>query len=379
MRPGQDAIPTPTIARKLAEREGPVVSLFMPVTAAVPGRSQNRVRAQRTTEQALSKLKEMGLEGRALSEADKDLSSFAGSDEAPAPSVEARAAFWSSGAGLAVFGLPAHEDERVVVATAACLRPLMKAVRQAQAYRALVFSPKRIELYRGNIEGLERVEDTELPGSLEEALGSDRTPQELQFHSTGGGGDAPLYHGQGGASEERKVDLERLYHRVARALEETIGSEILPLVLMTESRHHAGLRDALQREVGLLPEGVEGNPDHLSVSELHQRSRPVVLQAQPSAREELDRAREEEGQLVSQISELLQYATMGRIRQLWVPEHGHLEGRLDPDTASVAASPFEDDLIDDLVVHVIRTGGEVFVLEGEELDESQANIFARIR
>lgn len=379
MTEGFDPLPTPTETRELAERVGPVLSLFVPVTASIPGRSQNAVRAARLVESGLEKLRLADLDPESQARAEAELTAFVSAFETPGPSTRSRAGFWSADGGLRVFGLPWSETERVGVAEVAVSRPIVRAARRACRYRVLVLSDKRIELYDGDTGQLERVGNSKIPGSLDEALGSERTEARLQLHSTGGRGDRPLYHGQGGAPDERKIDLERLHQRVARALEEEVGDDRRPLVLVAEARHRPALRDALRRDVGLLEEGVEGNPDELSLSELQRLTWPIVLGEQPSARHELDQAREEGGFLISQIPDLLQYATMGRIGRLWVPERGTIPGRLDPATASAVPSKLDDDLVDALVAHVIRRGGEVLVLEGEDLDEKTANLVARTR
>jgi hypothetical protein len=374
-----DAIPSPTDLRELADRSGPVLSLFVPVTASIPGRAQNAVRAARLAESGLEKLRGAGLDSESHGRAEQELGALVSGFDTPGPSTRSRAAFWSADAGLRVFGLPWSETERVGVAEVSAMRPIVRAARRACRYRVLVLSDKRIELYEGESGRLERVTDSKIPGSLDEALGTERTEPRLQFHSTGGSGNRPLYHGQGGAPDERKIDLDRLHQRVARALEEEIGDDRRPLVLVCEGRHRPALQDALRRDVGLLAEGVEGNPDALSPSELERLTWPIILDQQPSARDELDRAREEGGFLISQIPDLVQYATMGRIGRLWVPERGGIPGRLDPTTASVAPPKLEDDLIEALVVHVIRRGGEVLVLEDEDRDEKAANLIARPR
>jgi len=379
MTDGFDAIPSPTDLRALAERTGPVLSLCVPVTASIPGRAQNAVRAARLVESGLEKLHGSDLDTEGRKRAEEELGAFVSGFDTPGPLTRSRTAFWSADAGLRAFGLPWSEEERVGVAEGPAMRPIVRAARQACRYRVLVLSDKRIELYEGESGRLGRVAEGRMPGSLEEALGAERTGSRLQLHSTGGAGGRPLYHGQGGAPDERKIDLERLHQRVARALEEQIGDDRRPLVLAAEARHRPALRDALRRDVGLLEEGVDGNPDALSVSELERRTWPVVLDQQTSAQVELDRARESGGFLISRIPDLVQYATMGRIARLWAPERGAIPGRLDPDTASTAPSRLDDDLIDALIVHVVRKGGEVLVLEDEELDEQGANLIARPR
>lgn len=377
----KDPLPTQDDLRALAKRLPPVVSLLVPVTASIPERSQNRVRLERAVRSGLERLRRLDLDASTLADAERDLADFVESSGSAGPSNEARAAFWSKEEGARFLGLPVSCEETVKVADTAALRPIAQAVRRPNRYRVLVLSGKRIELLEGDARGLERRTDTDLPASLEDALGQRVEGTGLQFHSTDGRGGRAVFHGHEDASAGRENDQERLHQHVARALEDIlIEQEPVPLVLAAETRHRPFLKAALRRDIGLLEKGLEGNPDHLSAAALHEQAWPLVASAVPSARSELERIRETGSELVLQVSDLMQHAVMGRIARLWAPEHGRIPGRLDLEKGAMAPARSEDDdLIDDLVAEVIRRGGEVFVLDGESLDDEMASLAAEIR
>jgi hypothetical protein len=239
----------------------------------------------------------------------------------------------------------------------------------------LVLSANRVSLYEGDERTLHRSNTSKLPESLEDALGSKLTEPSLQLHTTGRSGAEPVYHGQGGSAEGRRVDLERFHRLVARGLEAEIGTDVLPLVLAADGRHRPGLERALGRDVGLLAKQLEGNAEHLSVSALHAAAWPIVSEAHevPSSRTNGDTP------FLAQVSEVVLHAVMGRIRRLRVPGSGEIPGSIDHSNARAAEGWGDDDLIEHLIVEVLRRGGSVEVMEEESFGADSEGLRAELR
>lgn len=375
--------PGETDLRTLAACDGPVLSLFVPVTAAVPDATQNRVRHGRVVASTLERWRELGADPDEVARAEVELHEFARDPSSPDATVASRAAFWSAEAGCGVFGLPFPVPEQGHVATGAHLRPIARAAGRPGRFRVLVLSANHVALHEGNETALVRVESGEVPASLEAALGSQVGDPSLQFHSGASGGERPVYHGQGGAPRERRVDLERFHRRVARALEAEVGADVVPLVLAADARHRPGLLHPLKRDVGLIEAQVEGDASHLSASELHAATWPLIADSVAgAAHEALDQAREDRRRkTTSHISEIVSNAVMGRVRRLWVPESGAIPGRIDTARGRAAPAWGDDDLIDGLMIATIRRGGSVHVLVGETFPshDGEENLVAELR
>jgi hypothetical protein len=362
----RDPAPDASDLRALAHCGRPVLSLLVPVTAAVPDAAQNPVRHARVVKRGLQRLRALGAEAPMVERAARELAGFAAEDRSPAPSVAARAAFWSPDGECRVFGLPFSVNESARVGSCAVVRPLARALQRPDRYRVLLLSAKRVALYEGDARGLAPVEAPELPASLEDALGSQLSGQALQLHSSSSSGSRPIYHGQGGASRAREIDLERFHQRVARGLEASIGNDVVPLVLAADARHRPGLSRALHRDVGLLDTPLHGNAEHLSDAALHDRTWPLVVECVEAAGSQP--VPDASKPLVTRLSEIVSNAAMGRIRRLWVPEGGEVPARMDDDLGAAAPAWGDDDLIESLAVRVLRRGGTVRVLPPERSD-----------
>jgi hypothetical protein len=328
---------------------------------------------------ALERMRAFELEETRVEEAARALAPFARERRSPMPFEKTRVVFWSHEEGPTGFGLPLPCEEQVRVAESPVLRPMLRAARGPERYRVLVLTANRVRLYQGDQIGLERMQAKELPPSLQDALGDQLTERSLQFHSAGPRGRRPTYHGQGGAARGREIDLQRFYHRVARALEVILADDPVPLVLAADAEHRTGLESALHRDVGLLAKGLRGNPEHRTTASLHQACWPIVMDSLPDPREELERVGASGSELIDRLSTVVSQTVMGRVRRLWVPERGTIPACIDEGTGRAAVGWGDDDLVESLATHVIRRGGEVLVVPDATLGEGGEGIVAERR
>ncbi|MFT5526747.1 MAG: hypothetical protein ACI9HK_004727 [Pirellulaceae bacterium] len=361
--------------RDLAERHGPVISLYVPVTAAVPDAAQNSVRHERVVSEALARWRELGAAEDDVEKAAHALKRFSSEAALPAATVKSRAAFWSSDQGLRVFGLPFRCDESARVASCARLRPIAFEAARPHSYRVLTFSANQVALFEGDEDELRRMPAPDLPENLEAALGKQLSEPSVHTHSTGRAGSQPVYHGQGGAPRARQVDTEKLYKHVARGLEASLPDDGLPLILAADAQHRSGLKKALGGGISLVEDLAKGNADHTSLSDLHQATWSILVGSH-----EASHAGDNRGQPpVTQISEIVAEATMGRIRLLRAPEMREIPARLDRNDARAKEAWGDDDLIDDLVVEILRRGGSIEVVEDQSFSATDCGLSAELR
>jgi hypothetical protein len=292
-------------------------------------------------------------------------------------SVAALAIFLDGGA-LRAYALPVPATHRVAVGTGPVLRPLLRGLRHARRYRALALSANRVALFEGGYTGLDASPRPGLPGSLTDVLGEETTQKEFRVRGTGTGGAAPAYYSHDGASAEQKLDLER-FHRALHRILATELKDALPLVLVATEAHQAGLR-AAGPIPGLLAKGVHGNPDHLSVADLHARAWPLVEQAIDAEEIELRRDYERAvnlGKSARGLDEIGRSAAAGRVRRLWLEADARVPGRVDPASGHIEDAA-EDDVLEDLAGLVVSHGGEVLVVAADRMPAA-GNAAAELR
>jgi hypothetical protein len=311
-----------------------------------------------------------GLVGRAralLVESGADpapvLAKLSGSEPGPTdlPHGEWTLALFADASSAHAFALPQRTADACFVGDEPVLLPLLAAARSDLPYRVLVLSTKHVALFEGRRGSLSEVARNGVPASLEEALGGElRKKEDIQHYGFQAGGGTTVYHGQGGASDERSHDLERFHKAVAKAVEKRWAGREDPLVLAADETH-AGRFRAVAHLHGLIEQGLHGGSERLPARELHARAWPLVekvVEGRIAARfEALGRSRAAH-RVVEGLQPALEAASAGRVGRLWI---GAGAARGGPDPVQ-AARP-----IDALVAEVVRHGGEVDVLEPDKL------------
>ncbi len=178
-----------------------------------------------------------------------------------------------------------------------------------------------------------------------------------------------MFHGHGVVSEKDKEDILRFFQKVDRGLQDVLKDEQSPLVL-------AGVEYLLPiyAEANtywhLLSQGVEGNPEVLSLEELHERAWTIV---QPHFQEAQLEAIAQYEQLVGteqashDIRTIVPAAHYGRVDTLFVAVGQQHWGTFDPQTDTIdihgEEEPGDEDLLDLAAVQTLLHGGKVYALE----------------
>ncbi len=357
----------------LAEREGPCLSLYQPTHRAFPERQQDPIRFRN-----LLKDLEQSL-----------LQRYPGRDIAPllAPfrKLADDANFWNHPAeGLAVLG--ANDLFRVyrlqrpvaalaVVADSFHTKPLMRIVQSADRYQILGIDRQQARLFEGNRDGLEELPmASEVPASVDEALNRDiERERSTRFH---GRQDSRNSARQGTDVRQDNIDAdtEAFFRSVDRAVAEHHSRPSgLPLILMALSDHQSRFR-RLSTNSALLAEGIDRNPDSITIESLREEAWKLV---QPRYLERLAglvdsyRAAHARGQATDQLPDAARAAVEGRVACLLLEADRQQAGRLVPETGSIIPAdldnPHIDDLFDDIGEHVLRNGGEVIIVPAESM------------
>ena len=301
----------------------------------------------------------------------------------PARELLQDADFWQhQGGGLSLllserrsrlFRLPTTVEELAYVGDRYCVRPLLPAVTTSQLFFVLALSQKSVRLVVCTRTGAREVDLEDIPQSLEDVVGYDWEQRSLQFHTsaprTGGGARPAVFHGQGGGSEESKDEVERFLRRVDDGLGRLLQGHSAPLVVAAVD-FLIPIFHRVSRYGQIVEGGVEGNPEHTSLEELHARAlelaTPVLDRLQ---HERLERLEELTGtdRVVSGIDDVLRAALDARVETLFLRSRSTAWGRFDDASREVVTHEQrrsgDDDLYDLALGYALASGADTFAID----------------
>lgn len=373
--------------RRLAELEDDVcISLFMPTHRYRSDWSQNTTRFKNLLSDARDQLRE---QDHRESEIDQIL--------ADARQLLDRPGFWRKlSEGLAVFitkdametfRLPLSFDEVSIVGDRFHLKPLFPLIAANNRFYVLALSQNDVRLYQGTHQAISEVEAAEIPSDIVKAIKQyeEGPEQGLQSHARGtassrdGGEMERGLHGQGSADDlsgEPQDELKRFFHKIDDSVTDYLGEEDAPLVL-------AGVAEYLPiyKGVNSYPHLVEdeifaGNPEQLSLKELHHGAWEIVESVfLGRQQEEVDRFEQlyyQNGDKASDnFHEIVPACAYSRVETLFVPVGQYRWGRFDPDTNTVevheSKQTGDGDLLNYAAVQSYLNGAAVHALRPESM------------
>jgi hypothetical protein len=365
------------LAELLAFDAQPSLSLYMPTHRIRAERAQDPIRYKNLVRQLQSLLQE-----RYPEQDPKPLVE-------PFLALEKDPSFWrSNGDGIAVFGtrdyfkvISVHQPlpEGAFVNSHPVLKPLLSLEPSLERYQVLCLTRDEVWMYEGSSRQLQKIElAPQVPRNQNDALGSELTPSNQQGFPGGHGrsgerGDSMTHESAGGGKQDEiNLDRERFFRAVDKAIEEHQRSG-LPMLLVALPENQAVFR-AVSHNQQLLPKGINNDPSLSSVEELSAQCARLI---QDIHEDRLIDALNRYGIAVGQglagarLADIAHAAFDGRVELLLVEADRQIPGTLDKDNGTLildnSGSKGAPDVLEELILLVLRQGGEVVMLPPEHV------------
>lgn len=347
----------------------PVISIYVDTNIKKPDRLENPIRFKNLVKEAQASLKEKEFKGF------KDLFSLF-------KEMEDDALFWEGATeSMAILGdedecivykLPVNVKSLAIVSDSYYIKPILRSFQSYGHYHVLVLNRDNFGLYEADRYGIHAIPVDEKDATMEGVLGTEKTAPHLSVASIGG--DQSMYHGHGGAKDERKVDQEKFFRHVDTfVLEQYSKKQKIPLILVSPDEHQGEFRK-LSKNNYLIDEGIKIDGDSLDKKSLYVKVQDVM---QERFKKELkDRmaafseahAKDLGSDDVIQIGRAI---VEGKVASLYLEENTVHPGRFDPQLGTVMqgeiADPRVGDVYDDMAEVVLSRGGEVLILSKDEM------------
>ena len=347
----------------------PVISIYVDTHIKKPDRLENPIRFKNLVKEAQASLKDKEFKGF------KDLFSLF-------KEMEEDALFWEGATeSMAILGdeeecivykLPVNVKSLAIVSDSFYIKPLLRSFQSNGHYHVLGLNRDNFVLFEADRYGITEIPVDARDATMEGVLGTEKTAPHLSVASIGG--DQSMYHGHGGAKDERKVDQEKFFRHVDTfVLEQYSNKQKIPLILVSPDEHQGEFRK-LSKNNYLIDEGIKIDGDALDKKNLYEKVQDVIQElfkkelkdrmATFSEAHAKDLGSDDVVQIGRAIAE-------GKVASLYLEENTVHPGRFDPQLGTVVqgeiADPRVGDVYDDMAEVVLSRGGEVLILEKDEM------------
>lgn len=355
---------------QLADERGPCLSLFTPTTPLTQDAQADRI-ALKNLGKAAFEQAEGVMDKRAVRAMQAHLDELLEDDD-----------FWAHQAhGLGVLLTPERVrtyrlayavEPAAEVSDRFHVKPLLPALRPKSAW-VLAISQKSVKLYE--FSPAQQLHEVSVPGLPKDF--SDATGRTLQRDR------APARRLEG--DEGHKVLQTQFLRAVEKAVRPVVEHSHVPLILATTREQQAIYRSLNHYEL-LADESVDGSVENQPDEEIRQAVAPIV---QHLRQQRIDRwvahyhQRDSEQRVSADMATIARLATQGQVESLLVDADRIQYGRVGEQgelTLTDARGADSYDVIDDIVVRVMRAGGEVLAVRlNEDAPEALMPLAATLR
>lgn len=279
---------------------------------------------------------------------------------------------------MKLYRLPVPFAETVVVGRHFHVRPLLPLLSGDGRFFVLALSQNAVRLLQGTRFGVTEIDLKGVPASLAEALLTHDRDEMLTFHTRPSGGLGSwgaIYHGHGVGIDDKKDDVLRYFQKIDHGLRPLLKHEQTPLLLAGTDYLLPIYRKA-NTYPHLLEQGIEGNPDHLSNQDLHDKAwslvQPIFQQTRKNALAQYEQLAGT-GRTTCALTEVVAAASQGRIDALLLARDHVQWGRFDLSTHVAEAhdqfEPGDEDLLNLAGLYALRLHRSVHVFDVKEMPE----------
>lgn len=364
--------------KSLAEiKSDQAISIYLPTHRAGRETEQDAIRFKNLLNEAEKRLLNQGLRKPVVDSLLK-----------PALDMLPNARFWKYNSdGLAVFitsdffkvyQLPITFEELIVTSSQFHLKPLLPFFARDGHFYVLSLSQKQCKLYEGTKHTIDEIEFEETLPDFAEAMKYDQFSKELQFHTgtaiTSGGENAAMFHGHDPSDDDKKRLLQ-WFQKVDQTISTLLADENSPMVLAGVEYLIPIYKEA-SSYANIVENSIKGNPEELRPEEIHKKAWPILMprfsQEEKDAKERYFELKNK-GQTSQSIDEVLFAAHHGKIETLFIAIGEQVWGDydLEKQTLEIHTSNLSGDydLLDVIAIQTIQNGGNVFMVDAENIPD----------
>jgi hypothetical protein len=265
--------------------------------------------------------------------------------------------------------------EEAIIESSFYVSPLIPLITPPEYFYILVISKKQVKLFKADYFAIHFVPVGGLPAGIGDATSDDKTDVMISDVTDRGGTENQQYHGFGGRNQD---DDKILITNFFEASDDVIWKQILhnenvPL-LLAGVEYLMPIYKSVCDYNNISQDYLKGNYEYVQMDTLYKEAMEIMT---PYFEKNFKAAVENYGVLSGQNltsadpAVIVPAAYYSQISQLFVAKDEHLWGLFDEKNNKLIIrqkkEPVSEDLADNAVTHTIINGGEVFIIDREQM------------
>lgn len=361
-------------------RQYPSISFYLPVQQEGGDTRQGSIRLRKMVKATEDALHEKGIRTVTIEKMLQPVREFY-DDALFWENQNACLALFVNEDGLIKYQLPISADESVTISDRFMLRPMLSLLDQDGHYNLLCLGLSDTRLYRCTRHSMSEIKLTDQPDSLKAVFETYSVEKQLQHHSGSGRGrhsaGGTVFHGAESMKDSEKDRIEEYFRLIDDSLRKVLADDRAPLVLACVDYLYPIFKSTA-KQPKLMAAHISGSPDTLKRADILRQGwatvQPVFDQSKTAA---LKTCQNLMGtpRVVEDIRLILPAALHRQIDILFLLKNAQAWGKSDAHTGRVILADDrlpefgEEELLDQAAMQTLLHGGQVFIMESEEMPE----------
>jgi hypothetical protein len=305
--------------------------------------------------------------------------------------------FWREQSdGLAIFiadgfsktySLPLHFEEFNYISNSFYLKPLLPMFVGDGDFYLLMLERSNVKLYKCSQHSLVEITiDDLIPETKQDRVGFDYEEKNLQFRTQQAGDGHVMYHGQEAATGKRKNEIKKYLRAINDGLAPLLREENFPMLIASQD-FLFDMYKGVNTYPNLMEENLKVDFSDTTIFEVHELAWERIAP-------EFDRERKDKialflkeqgtGKTAIGIEEILPAAFNGKVDALFCENKSDIFGSYKEENNSIVVTQSEENdstisLMNAAAVKTFLSGGEVYLLDKEEMPNPNSRINALFR
>jgi hypothetical protein len=347
--------------RLLRARRAGSVSIYLPTTPVSIESSASQIDLRNAIDEAVGQLRDADFDKRELAALEEQLAAVL--DDGDWAFQAHTLAVFATPERIVTFRLGNRIARTVEVSDRFHVKPLFRVAAFPQAALVLALAAGSVRLVEVepdipaaavSVEGL----PTDAASAAGKASINDRSPS-----------------GRIQGSEGQRVRLTQYARAVARAIAPVVAAADVPLILAA-AEPLASIYRSVDASERLSPQGIDGNPEALSDSEIGSRTRDVldgIYADQLTELRDLFETRRAGGRGSTDVATVARAATFGAVDTLLVDMDETLPGSIDEETGAITLGTADDahdyGVLDEIARRTVLNGGRVVPVRRSDIPD----------
>lgn len=285
------------------------------------------------------------------------------------------------------FSLPIRFNEFSYVSQEFYLKPIMPLFGEPATFYLLKLQMEEVKLFECSKHTIQEIIINDLvPSQLEDRVGYDYKEKGIQFRTGQGNGGNGTFHGHEDLSTEKKEELSRFFSAVDKGIHSVVhDDQNIPLLVACHDFHFPIFKN-VSNYYSLHDQHISGDLHNSNVFLIHEKACEILKPYFDQDQQEKLKMLEDSlhtGKASLNLDEIIPAAVDGKIDTLFISpdfeiygvynqEEREVKKRDKKDSASVA-------LLNLAAINVLEKGGEVYLLDEENLPEEMKGVGALYR